>query len=131
MSVSHILDNSTFSEPQTVPIVATCIRGGILFNIIKVPIGTSTYSIPITCSTVICLSGETLSSVTWTLPLASSCPGLQISIINKSTSTTITLATVGGNYLPSYLSPPTIPPSGGSSNDQFFYFQSDGIDTWQ
>lgn len=131
MSVSHIVDDAKFDTTQITPLVATTMRAGVLFNSIYVPIGTVNYTIPITCSTAVCLSGETLSTVNWTFPLASASPGLQISMLNKSTSTTINLLTQGGNYLPSYLSPASIPPSGGPGNDQFYYFQSDGIDTWQ
>jgi hypothetical protein len=131
MSISHILDDSKFDTVQTVPLVVTTLRGGVLNNTINVPIGTVNYTIPSKCSAVVCLSGETLTVVNWTFPLVSACPGLQISLFNKSTTTTINLLTQGGNYLPSYLSPATIGPSGGPGNDQYYFFQSDGIDTWQ
>jgi hypothetical protein len=101
------------------------------FTPLLVPIGTATLLVPNNYSTLVVQAGETLASVTWTLPLVSACPGLQISIVNKSTSTTINLLTQGGNLLPAYLSPAQIPPSGGPGNDQFFYFQSDSVDTWQ
>ena len=131
MSLSHIVDDSKFNNEQIVPIVVTTVRAGVLNNTIKVPIGTVNYAIPTTCSGVICLSGETLTTVNWTFPLVSSCPGLQISLFNKSTTTTINLLTQGGNYLPSYLSPATIGPSRGPGNDQYYFFQSDSVDTWQ
>jgi hypothetical protein len=107
------------------------LSGGICFATTIVPAGTAAYSINAQTSQVICPSNELRTAVTWTLPKASTCPGLQMSLVNKSLTAVITLATTGGDYLPSYLSPPTIPVSTGPGNDQFYYFESDGINTWQ
>jgi hypothetical protein len=128
MSISHILDDGQIA---TIPLIATTMTSGTQFASYFVPIGTVAYSIPIKQSSIVCLRAETLSSVTWTLPKVSSCAGLQMSLINKSTATTINLVVQSGDSLPSYFSPPQIPPSGGVGNDQFYYFQSDGIDSWQ
>jgi hypothetical protein len=128
MSIANLLSST---DQSYLNIYTNTISSGILFSTVFVPIGTTSYRILTNSSNIVCLAGETLSSVTWTLPKASTCPGLQMSLINKSTSTTINLMVQSGDFLPSYLSPAQIPPSGGSSNDQFYYFQSDGIDTWQ
>jgi hypothetical protein len=121
MAVSHLQNTS----PQFI------VSGGIFFSTVVLPAGTANYSITSNVSQVVCPSTEALSSVNWTLPKASTCPGLQMSLVNKSTSATVNVLTTDSDYLPSYFSPAQLPPSAGPTNDQFYYFESDGVDTWQ
>jgi hypothetical protein len=136
MSLNQIVDPAAAQNPaNTYYSYSTTsnyvVGGGVYFTPVLVPVGATSFNIPTNYSTIILQSSETLSSVTWAFPKANSVPGLQISILNKSTTTTINLVVKPGDFLPDYLVPPQIPPSTGPGGDQFYYFQSDGIDTWQ
>lgn len=127
MSIANLLNQN---DQSYLNIRTNTISSGILLNTYHVPLGSLTLNITSNNSQYVCLPTETLPTVTYTLPLASSCPGMFLMIINKSTTTTINVVPQGSDIIAGNQNPLVVGPSTGPGGDYIVDIFSDGIDTW-
>jgi hypothetical protein len=102
------------------------INSGVQFKVFIVPLGTTNLNMSSDYGLYVLQSTETLPTTNWNLPSAIAAPGTFFGLINKSTTTTVTIVPAGGDTTEI----PTLPPSGGVGMDFFFPIWSDGINAW-
>lgn len=103
------------------------LSSAVQFSVFFVPLGTAMVVMTNQYSHYVVHRAETLATMTWFYPQASSCPGLYIGMCNKSAITTVTLVPFAGDFAIWT----SLPPSSGIGMDTYEPTWSDGFDTWQ